>query len=112
MAITYTWKVKGLKTKDEGENKNAVVQTYWEKIGVDENGNQGKFVGATPFSAANVAPEEFVPFEQLTESIVLDWIKAEVVGSYEEHVNEKIQSQIDEIVNAVQDADLPWETPE
>lgn len=112
MAITYTWKVKGIKTKDEGENIKAIVQTYWEKIGVDENGNEGRFIGATPFSAADVPAEEFIPFEQLNENLVLDWIKAKVVGPYEEHVNQQIQKQIDEHINAAVDAELPWKTEE
>lgn len=108
MAITYTWKVTGVKTRRDGPHLDAVVQTYWEKIGTDENGNQGRFTGATPFSAANVPVESFVPFEQLTEEIVLGWIKAVVVGSYEQHVNDRIAKEIDEKVNAFVDKPLPW----
>lgn len=108
MAITYTWKVTGLKVRDEGEHKNAVVQTYWEKIGTDENGNEGKFSGATPFSAANVPVGSFVPFEELTEEIVLGWIQSVVVGQYEQHVNGQIQKQIDSLVNPIKQESLPW----
>lgn len=111
MSMTYTWKVTGLKTKDEGSNASAVVQTYWEKIGTDSNGNVGKFSGATPFTSANVPSGSFVPFEELTEEIVLGWIKAEVVGSYEQHVNEQIQKQIDAAANPVVEATLPWAAP-
>jgi endonuclease I len=50
----------------------------------------------------------FVPFEELTEEMVLDWIKAVVVGGYEEHVNAQIQKQIDEKHNPVVEAALPW----
>jgi hypothetical protein len=110
MAITYTWKVTSLKTKNVADNMpNAVVQTYWQKIGTDENGNTGTFSGATPFT---VDPTDdsgpFIPFEQLTEEDVLTWIKSIVVGSYEEHVNGQIQKQIDEKVNPVSEASLPW----
>jgi hypothetical protein len=110
MAITYTWKVTSLKTKNVADNMpNAVVQTYWQKIGTDENGNTGTFSGATPFT---VDPTDdsgpFIPFDQLTEEDVLTWIKSIVVGSYEEHVNGQIQKQIDEKVNPVSEASLPW----
>ena len=54
MAITYTWKVTSLKTKNEGSNQNAVVQTYWQKIGTDENGNEAVFSGATPFTTTTM----------------------------------------------------------
>lgn len=108
MAITYTWKITGIKVKDEGENKNAVVQTYWTKTGTDELGNTGTFSGATPFTAQNVPPDSFVPFDQLTEEIVIGWVKNVVTGSYEEHVNGQIQKQIDDRKNPVTDASLPW----
>lgn len=108
MNITYTWKIKNLKVRDENGKPNAVVQTYWEKIGTDEQGNTGVFSGATPFTAENVAPEAFIPFEQLTEEIVLGWIQNVVVGSYEEHVNDQILKQITEKRNPISDVPLPW----
>ena len=109
MSITYTWKVTGIKVKDEGSNTNAVVQTYWTKTGTDDNGNEGTFHGATPFTSTTMPEGDvFVPFEQLTEDMVLDWIKDVVVGQYEEHVNEQIAKQIDSKVNPVTDAPMPW----
>ena len=39
MAITYTWSVTGIKVATQNSNTNAVVQTYWKKIGTDEHGN-------------------------------------------------------------------------
>ena len=114
MAITYTWEITGLKTKDVSDDKqSAVVQTYWKKIGTDENGNTGSFSGATPFT---VDPTDdsgpFIPFDQLTESDVIEWIQSIVVGGYEEHVNGKIEEQIDQSINPVNDAQLPWKPVE
>mgnify|MGYP003659644144 FL=1 len=106
MAITYTWEVTSLKTKTEGSNADAVVQTYWKKTGTDDAGNVGSFTGATPFSSADT--EGFIAFADLTEAKVLEWIKAVVVDGYEEHVNEKIQDQIDEQVTPVVEQDMPW----
>lgn len=111
MSLTYTWKVTGIKTRDEvneqGETlKNAVVQTYWQKIGTDSDSNEGTFSGATPFTAANVPAGEFVPFAELTEETVLGWIQAVVVGGYKEHVDSMIQKQIDD--KTINDVPLPW----
>jgi hypothetical protein len=110
MAITYTWKITGLKTKDVSDDKPAaVVQTYWQKIGTDENGNEGTFSGATPFT---VDPTDesgpFIPFEDLTEEDVLDWIKTVVVGGYADHVNGQIAKQIEEKISPVIENRLPW----
>ena len=109
MAITYTWKITGLKTKDVDGKPSAVVQTYWQKIGTDENGNEGSFQGATPFTVDptdNSGP--FIPFSELTEDDVIAWIKTVVVGNYEEHVNAKIAEQIEQKIAPVTDAKLPW----
>jgi hypothetical protein len=110
MTITYTWKVTSLKVRNISENKqNAVVQTYWQKIGRDENNNEGIFSGATPFTVDptdNSGP--FIPFEQLTEENVLDWIKTIVVGSYEQHVHEQIKKQIDEKILPITEPRMPW----
>lgn len=109
MAITYTWKVTSIKTKTEGANQNAVVQTYWTKTGTDENNNTGTFSGATPFTTLNMPQGyTFVPFSELTEETVLTWIKAVVVGGYEDHVNQQIQKQIDEKINPVTESQMPW----
>ncbi len=112
MAITYTWKVTGVKTKTEDGNTDAVVQTYWTKTGTDENGNTGTFSGATPFSSLNM-PEgsTFVPFAELTEEIVLGWIQDIVVGNYEEHVNAQIAKQISDKITPVTEPALPWAPP-
>lgn len=114
MTIAYAWKVTNIRVCDEvnadGETlPQAVCQTYWEKKGVDANGNEGSFVGATPLSAANIPADQFVPFDQLTEEIVLGWIKSVVVGNYESHVNGRIAKQIAD--KATVEATMPWAPP-
>lgn len=115
MAITYTWEITGMKVRDEVNSEgvtltNAVVQTYWKKIGTDSANTEhvGTFSGATPFTASDVPEGEFIEFESLTEETVLGWIQDVVVGSYEEHVNAQIQKQIDAIVNPITEPTLPW----
>jgi hypothetical protein len=108
--MQYTWKITGLKTKDvDVSHPSTVFQTYWQKIGKDENGNEGTFSGATPFT---VDPSDdsgpFKPFNELTEDDIIAWIKTVVVGGYEEHVNGKIAEQIEQKITPVADAKLPW----
>lgn len=109
MAITYTWAVTSLKTRTEGSNENAVVQTYWTKTGTDEAGNTGTFSGATPFTTTTM-PEgsTFVPLADLTEATVLGWIQDVVVGGYENHVNGVIANQIAEKTTPITDTPMPW----
>jgi len=112
--MNYTWKLKSLKRKDSEDLKNIIVQTHWEKIGTDEDGNTASFQGATPFDLTTVDPNNFVKYEDLTEEMVLSWIQSVVVGSYEEHVNDRIEEQIEAKVNPVTEvtSGFPWEPEE
>ena len=113
--FTYTYKITGLKVKDEVvngvTNKSAVVQTYWQVTGKDKSGNEGTFSGATPFTTTTM-PEGtiFKPFEQLTESDVVSWVKGVVEGNtgYQQHIDGQIQKQIDQNLSVVSEANLPW----
>jgi hypothetical protein len=109
--MNYTWQLTSLKRKDTSDIKNIVVQSYWKKTGTDENGNEGSFSGATPFDLSSVDPNNFTSYEDLTEEMVLDWIKSVVVGDYERHVNEKIAEQIEAIVSPVVSVTggFPWQ---
>ena len=112
MSLTYTWKVKQLKKTSGNNLSDVIVGTQWELKGVDADGNEGSFSGATPFDLSKVNPDSFVAYEDLTEEMVLDWIKAVVVGGYWDHVNEQIMKQIDLKKNPVVEvSQLPWAPP-
>jgi len=113
MAITYTWEVTGIKTRNANNFTDAIVQTYWKKIGTDSDGNTAHFAGATPFDADTIDSENFTELSQLTEEMVLGWIQNQVTGSYEEHVNSVIQNQLDDITSPITELnneDLPWQS--
>ena len=99
MELTYTWKITGIKKNAD----NKLVQTYWEKIGTDEHGHEGKFAGATP---VDPAVADINCDDRLTEEEVLAYIKTIVVNDYEEHVNARILDDINK--QHIVDADMPW----
>lgn len=109
--FTYEYKINGLKVKDEGANVNAVVQTYWTLTGTDNANNSGTFSGATPFTSTTMPEgDTFVPFEELTESTVIGWISDVVTGnpSYQQHIDQQIQKQIDQNISPIIETSLPW----
>lgn len=116
MAMTYTWKITGLQKKDQVNSEGAtlegaVVQTYWEMVGTDENGDTAKFSGATPFSAADVPAGSFVAFEELTEANVLAWVQNVVNNDtvYLAHIEERIRNEIDkDSISDIAQTSLPW----
>lgn len=114
MALTYTWALKSLKKADIGDLAGVVVQTTWTCTGEDEDGDSGTFNGATPFNPAEVDPENFTAYENLTEAQILGWIQGVVVGSYKEHVDEQIMKQIQAKktpIDEVADGQFPWSPP-
>lgn len=106
MALTYTWRIASMKVTNQDDIVNAVCNVFWEKVGTDENGVEGFFAGATPFNSFD--PDNFTPFNELTEEQVLEWVKPLVVGDYEEHVNEQIQRDYEENINLRRQKPLPW----
>ena len=114
MALTYEWKLTGLKKTSGNDLSDVIVQTYWTLTGTDGDGNSGTFSGATPFDLNSVDPANFTAYDSLTEATVLNWIKAVVVGSYKDHVDEQIQKQIDGKKNPVVEVNngqFPWSPP-
>jgi hypothetical protein len=114
MALTYVYAVTSLKKTTDGSIENVVVQTNWTCTGTDEDGYSGVFNGATPFPLSSVDPDNFIPYEELTEADIIGWIEAVVVGSYKEHIDAQIMKQIALIKDPVVEVpsnELPWSPP-
>ena len=115
MALTYEWKLTGLRKQQTANLDNVVIGTFWKVTGTDEDGNTGEFSGATPFELSSVNTASFTAYADLTEEQVLNWIKQRVSGSaitsYWDHINSVIIRDIDakkyERV-MVMETDLPW----
>jgi hypothetical protein len=115
MGLTYDWKLIGLKKQDSENVNEAIVGTNWKITATDEDGNVGTFTGATPFSISTINTGSFVPYHELTEEIVLGWVKNHVSGSgptnYMEHIDKQIQKEIVAtkwVKVEVDEANLPW----
>ena len=115
MALTYTWKLTGLKKQDTADLNDLVIGTRWELKGTNEDGVFGTFSGATPLDIPDADEEGYVPYSELTEEMVLGWIQDIVSGSaatnYMDHIEEQINKQINDktyTLLEVQENDLPW----
>ena len=115
MGLTYDWKLIGLKKQNSENVDEAIVGTQWKITATDEDGHVGTFTGATPFSISTINTGSFVPYNELTEDIVLGWVKNHVSGSgstnYMAHINEMIRKEITAtkfVSLQVDEANLPW----
>lgn len=107
MSITYTWKVSQVEAYPEVEGKSNVVFTVHWRL----HGTEGEFEGSLYGSHTISLKKEgdFIPYEDLTEEIVISWVKEamgeEDVGLYEAN----IASQIEKARNpTVINPPLPW----
>jgi hypothetical protein len=113
--LTYTWKINTLSKQNNpaaGLN-DVIIQAFWECKGTNEDNIFGTFYGATPFNLDEVDPENFIPYEELTEEQVLGWVQTAVDNdvNYKNHMDEQIQKQINYIVHPVTTViaeELPW----
>jgi hypothetical protein len=116
MALTYEWKLTGLRKQNTDTFTDVVVGTHWTVTATDEQGNTGTFTGATPFKPQDLNADGFIDYKDLTEELVLDWVKNTVAGNnvatnYWAHIYERIMEQINSKKYNRLDVstnDLPW----
>jgi len=94
MALTKTYTLTTWEVKDEGDFKDAVVQTRWmAKATID--GKEYEFPGATPFSTSTLEKaDDFTNLEDLKEADVLKWVTDVIAAQpgYEQHIDEQLQA--------------------
>ena len=84
---------------------NYVVNAIWEVTGVDGE-HTASIGGNTQFNSAD-QEGTFIPYDQLTEAVVVGWIPAEQIASAQACVQGQIDSMITPPVSP-QNTPLPW----
>jgi hypothetical protein len=120
MGYTYEWSIVGLKKNNPTslDLTDVVAGTQWKVVATNEDGVTGEFTGATPFSLNTIQTGSFIPYEELTEAIVLEWVKEHVSGSnpmtnYWSHIQSRIEKDIAKKTTSVVELlshELPWGT--
>lgn len=109
--LTYSWTLNSIKVQNQDPLQNVIIQTTWTLTGTDASNNSGIFSGATPLTAPDA--NTFIPFNQVTEDLVMKWVSDEVFSqnTYVQHINEQIINQINLIENpeiTVDPNNFPW----
>ena len=107
MATSYIWTVTRMYTLQQPD-PNYVVNAFYTVTGTD-----GTYTGSVQkdaqFSSTQTTP--FVPYEQLTNDIVIGWIKAQLGEGGVENTEACVQGVIDYKKNppvAAEVTPLPW----
>ena len=107
MSNIYTWSVNSLECYPLLQDKNNVVsKVIWTCLKTDG-------INAASFSNSHlfnyVEENAFIPFEQLTNEIVIGWIKKELGTEGVNAVQSNLDNQINNLVNpSIITPDLPW----
>ena len=108
MATTYTWSVTNLYTIPATNEPDYVVTALYELVGVD-----GTYTSSISNSAQfEVSSEgDFIPYADLTNEIVISWVKEQLGVDGVANLEASIQGQIDSQINppvSPENTPLPW----
>ena len=74
MANTYNWKINALDAKvSVGDDENVVYTVHWSLIATSEN--EEHTVSNIGTQSVEYDADNFVPYEDLTEEIVIGWLE-------------------------------------
>lgn len=104
----FTWKITKLYTQTIDGKEDYVVVANYEITGVDDI-HEASLSNVERFSTENVT--EFIPYADLTEEIVIGWVKESLgqigVDSMEACINGQIESKKNPPVSP-EVTPLPW----
>jgi len=107
---TFTWKVANLE-RNLPENKVYTVHYTVNALSdtVDPNSESGGFFSAGAYGSVGLDGEVTVDFANLTEEVVVGWVK-DALGGAEKvaEIEAALQAQIDERIAPTKAAGVPW----
>ena len=107
---TFTWKVANLE-RNVADGKVYTVHYTVNALSdqVDPNSESGGFYSAGAYGSVGLDGEVTVDFANLTEEVVVGWVK-EARGGEEKvaEIEAALQAQIDERIAPTKAAGVPW----
>ena len=107
---TFTWKVANLE-RNLPENKVYTVHYTVNALSdtVDPNSESGGFYSAGAYGSVGLDGEVTTPFENLTEEVVVGWVKEKLGGAEKvAEIEAALQNQIDLKITPVSATGVPW----
>jgi len=109
MATTYTWKVANM----ERETASGKVFTVHYTVNalsdqVDPNSESGGFYSAGAYGSLGFDGDVTVDFADLTEEVVVGWVKEQFGAEKVTEIEAALQAQIDEKAAPTKAAGVPW----
>ena len=101
MSTTFTWKVSQL----ERETADGFVYTAHYTV----NASDGTYSSGAYGSVGFERPDTLIPYSDLTEDQVIEWVKEKIGGSEKvTEIEAALQSQLDEQRTPTKASGIPW----
>ena len=100
MATNYSWKIANL----ERETADGFVFTVHYTV----NAEDGTYSAGAYGSLGLERPDNLIPFDQLTEEIVVGWVKEKFGAEKVAEIEAALQAQLDEKHAPSKAAGVPW----
>ena len=100
MSTAYSWKIANL----ERETADGFVYSVHYTV----NADNGTYTAGAYGSLGLERPDNLIPFDQLTEEIVVGWVKEKFGAEKVAEIEAALQAQIDEKTNPTKAAGVPW----
>jgi hypothetical protein len=121
---TYTLSVTQVNTTNHGTWTDVVSHVHWKLMAEDSNGNRVSSNGTLPFQLGDVIvtdrltgetttypgvfdPESFVPYDQITEEMGLEWAQSHIGVSV---VVDALAERLKNMPAVVRSQAVPWNT--
>jgi len=106
---TFTWKVANLERNVADGKVNTVHYTVNAMSDtVDPNSESGGFYSAGAYGSLGFDGDVTTPFENLTEEVVVGWVKEQFGAEKVAEIEAALQNQIDLKITPVSAAGVPW----
>ena len=102
MSTTFSWNIANL----EHHTADGVVFTVHYTISAHDNVYSSSAYGSIRLEAPE--PDSMIPFDNLTEEIVVGWVKGKFGDEKVAEIETELQAQLDEKHAPSKAAGLPW----
>lgn len=100
MATVFTWKIANL----ERETEDGFVFTAHYTI----DANDGTYTAGAYGSLGFERPDNLIPYSELTEQLVVGWVKAALGDEKVSEIENALQSQLTEQRHPSKATGVPW----
>ena len=103
MATTFTWKISNLSRE--------TADGYVYEVHYTVDAKDDTYAAGAYGSIGLARPEgELIPFADLTEDLIVTWLKHQLTGAKVAEIEAALQGQLDEQRSPSKAAGLPWAT--